>query len=80
MEINEFINLLLSKKPNQRCCNVFKLRTHNFFKKFNWDDLLDFMVKAPYVPESWDWSKNKANVSEPFEMYLNVRHIKINFI
>ena len=73
IDINELITTLLSKKPNQRSCNLSKLKQYNFFKKLNWDDLLDFKIKSPYIPESWDWLKNKANTSEPFEFFLKVR-------
>jgi hypothetical protein len=54
---------------------VNKLKLHSFYRKFNWDDLIDFKLKAPYLPESWDWLKNKGNTSEPFEFYLNVSFI-----
>lgn len=67
MEVKEMMKMLLHKKANQRCCAVQKLKSSNFFLEFNWDDLIDFKLKPPYVPETWDWSKNLGSVMTPFE-------------
>jgi hypothetical protein len=72
--VNEFIKSLLCKKVNQRSCDIQKLKTSAFFIDFNWDSLIDFKIKPPYLPDSWDWTKNINNIFSPFEMILKVNY------
>ena len=78
MQIKDCLRSLLSKKANYRSCNFQKLKTANFFIDFNWDDLLDFKIKPPYIPETWDWSKNLGNILTPFESAIQVIYLFIN--
>ncbi len=67
--------MLLSKKVTQRCCNINKLKMTSLFDNYNWDDLIDYKAKPPYVPETMDWTKNLANSTIPYETALLVKII-----
>ena len=56
-KVNEFISELLSKKVNERICNVSKLKQKSFFEKFEFNKLNDFQLEPPYKPEKKDMSK-----------------------
>ena len=56
-KVNEFISELLSKKVNERVCNVSKLKQKSFFEKFEFNKLNDFQLEPPYKPEKKDMSK-----------------------
>lgn len=49
--LNDLIRSLLRKKVSQRLCNLESAKNHPFFINFNWDDLLDFKLPAPYKPK-----------------------------
>ena len=48
--VNDFIKCLLKKKVNERLCTFEKIKAHEFYKDFNWDDLLEFKLSPPYIP------------------------------
>ena len=50
VNVNTFIKDLLTKKVNQRICNVEVLKKRAFFEKFDWDGLIDFRMVPPYIP------------------------------
>ena len=56
-KVNEFIGELLSKKVNERVCNVSKLKQKTFFENFEFNKLNDFQLQPPYKPEKKDMSK-----------------------
>ena len=47
---NDFIKGFLKKKVNERICSYEIIIKHEFYKDFNWDDLLDFKLIPPYIP------------------------------
>jgi cGMP-dependent protein kinase len=48
-----FINILLSRIPEARLNGDFScLKTHSWFEEFNWDDLFDKKIEAPYIPSA----------------------------
>lgn len=54
-------------------CNLSALKSQYLFKDFPWDDLIDFKVKAPYIPSNIrEWSNNLRNLSNPFEAFVSV--------
>lgn len=82
-ELNSFIKLLLNKKVNQRVCSFSKLKTTNFLADFNWEDLLDFKIKPPYIPECKDFVNNLSSHSNLYEEVLKVIiyiNSKLNFL
>ena len=76
--VNKFIYLLLDKKVNRRVCNFTRLKQTEFFENFNWDDLIDFRIKAPYIPKSTDFSENLKNCCQPYESF-NGLTVYLNF-
>jgi hypothetical protein len=65
--------MILYKKVNQRNCSFSKLKLTELFKDFEWDDLIDLKLKAPFTPETHDWYKHIANKSQLYETNLAVR-------
>lgn len=51
-DINGLISDLLQKKPNIRLCNTNFLKKRPFFLDYDWDALIDFQIKPPYIPNS----------------------------
>jgi hypothetical protein len=70
--VKEFIRSILCKKVNQRNCSFTKLKSAEFFNDFQWDDLIDFKLKAPYIPETHDWSKHVEHKTHLYEKTINV--------
>lgn len=75
-DLNSFIKLLLNKKVNQRVCSFSKLKTAKFLEEFSWEDLLDFKIKPPFIPEVEDYSKY---LTTHLKLYEGVLRVKINF-
>ena len=50
--VNSFIKAVLNKKVSKRLSSLVAAKKHNFFKGFNWNDLIDLQMKPPYIPES----------------------------
>ena len=48
--VNSFIRSLLKKKVTERLCSLDMAKKHEFYKGFNWADLVDFNMIPPYVP------------------------------
>ena len=82
MDIKAVIKSLLSKKLGQRCCSLQKLKAMNLYADFQWEELMDFKMKAPYVPETLDLTKNLNTLNYPYELALIVNclfNIKLLF-
>ncbi len=60
---------------NHRVCSFSKLKATSFLADFNWEELLDFKIKPPYVPECDDYLKNMTTSLNPFEGVLRVNKI-----
>jgi hypothetical protein len=71
-EVKGFIKMLLYKKVTRRCCAFNALKTCELFAEFNFDDLLDFKLKAPYIPETYDWSKQLSVKTHQYETLIYV--------
>ena len=41
---------MLEKNPSNRLSNFFSIKNHPWFKDFNWDELTNLNLKAPYIP------------------------------
>ena len=68
-KVNEFIKDLLSKKVNERVCNVSKLKQKPFFDKFDFNKLNDFQLEPPTKPDKKDTSKYFQE-KKPYESIL----------
>jgi hypothetical protein len=64
--------MLLFKKISQRNCSFRKLKVADLFDSFKWDELIDFRMKAPYVPEALDLSKQLQIFSHNYENMIQV--------
>ena len=64
--VNNFIKELLTKKVNERLCNVTKLKQKPFFDGFEFNKLNDFQLEPPFKPVKNDLSKYLKNL-EPYE-------------
>ena len=62
-DINSFFKIILSKNLMHRVCNFQLLRSHPFFHEFDFDQLLNYNVKAPYIPDSYIDTSANNNVS-----------------
>ena len=69
-KVNEFIKELLSKKVNERVCNVSKLKQKAFFEGFEFSKLNDFQLQPPFKPEKKDMSKYFQE-TKPYESIFN---------
>ena len=67
--VNTLIRDLLSKKVNQRCCNITVIKHKEFFNEFDWTKLNDFKLIPPYVPTQNDLSVH-LSTDNPFENYV----------
>lgn len=47
VEINNFLKAILNKDPAHRICNLQKVKTHQFFKGFKWEMLLNMTLDVP---------------------------------
>jgi hypothetical protein len=71
-DIKYFLRMVLCKKTNKRICNLGKLKQAEFFLDFDWDDLIDFKLKAPFIPECVDWTKKFNVKSSVYEKIIVV--------
>ena len=67
--VNSFIKAMLNKKVSQRLSSLEKAKKHEFFKNFNWDDLIDLQMKPPYIPECLEL-KSFDKYSEKYVTHL----------
>jgi hypothetical protein len=67
IKINQLIQNLLKKNFTHRICSLEKAKLLNIFKDFNWDDLLQLNLNAPYIPKIFQLKEFKEyNI-----LYLN---------
>lgn len=71
-EINSLFKILLSKNLMHRVCNFQLLRSHPFFHEFDFDQLLAFSIKAPYIPESFIETNAKNNISVSSQCNISI--------
>ena len=67
--VNSFIKAVLNKKVSQRLSSLEQAKKHEFFKGFNWDDLIDLHIKPPYIPETVEL-KSFDNYTEKYSAHL----------
>lgn len=48
------------------------MKTEEFFSDFEWDGLVDFRLKAPYIPQSFDAQSNLKDTMSPYEAVIEV--------
>jgi hypothetical protein len=71
--MNNFLSILLSKRIATRKCQLNTLKVQPLFNDFDWEGLIDFKIKAPFIPKDLrEWSNNLKNLSNPFEIMITV--------
>lgn len=69
----------MDKKVNRRICNFNKLKQNELFENFDWDDLINFRTKAPYIPKSTDYSEDLKNEEILYEK-INETNLKVIYL
>ena len=49
-EFKHIMKKMLDKNPSYRLCNFHSIKNQAWFKDFNWDELSNLNLKAPYLP------------------------------
>ena len=49
-EFKHIMKKMLDKNPSYRLCNFHSIKNQAWFKDFNWDELSNLNLKAPYIP------------------------------
>jgi len=49
-EFKHIMRQMLDKNPAYRLTNFYTIKTHPWFKDFKWDELINFNLRAPYLP------------------------------
>ena len=83
-EFKHLMRKLLDKNPAYRLTNFYSIKTQNWFKDFNWDELINLNLKAPYIPNipysSNDFDEQFKplfdNEKEKFKNYIE--HLEIS--
>ena len=50
-EFKHIMKKMLDKNPSYRLCNFQSIKNQAWFKDFNWDELSNLNLKAPYIPK-----------------------------
>lgn len=68
----ELIQNLLNKDVNKRYCSFKDIKSSNFFKGFNWDELIHQKMQAPFIPQVVQLIEEKMinNLSSPFMSFI----------
>ena len=74
--VNNFIKAVLNKKVSKRLSSLEQAKKHEFFKEFNWDDLIDLHMKPPYIPDSLEL-KSFDKYTEKYTTYLKKERKKM---
>ena len=63
-KVKNLINFILVKDPKMRSQIVSfdKIKKHDYFSEFNWNDLLEERVMPPYIPR--DFRTGKTEILE----------------
>ena len=50
--VNDFIKKLLKKKVSDRICSLEKVKECDFYRDYNWDEIIELKAKVPYTPQT----------------------------
>ena len=75
--VNSFIRALLKKKTSKRLCSLDLAKKHSFFKDYNWEDLIDFKVKPPFIPKVV-LLKKFEDYNQKYEEHMKIENMKNN--
>jgi len=72
-EVKDFICKLLEKNPKNRI-KITQVKEHEFWKNFNWDEILSFKADPPFLPDSITENKfidPNLNLEKPEDSLYN---------
>ena len=77
--LNDLIKHLLDKEPALRISSLDSIKSHLFFKDFNWDLLFARKMKPPYLPSNGRnyTEQYLKNLSKPFEEFMEDEKIHL---
>ena len=72
IELNSLLNTLLDKNENNRHSIIKMIRTHFFFKDIDFDALLSYKIKPPFIPlkDQRANDDNLQNKNSPFIYFM----------
>ena len=78
-EFKHLMKKMLDKNPSNRLSNFHSIKTQPWFKDFNWDELTNLNLKAPYFPKisysSFDFDEHCKplfdNEKQKFKSYIH---------
>ena len=78
--LNDLIKHLLEKEPALRYTSLNSIKSHNFFKDFDWDLLFAKKLDPPYLPSNGRnyTEQYLKNISKPFEEFIEDETINIS--
>lgn len=78
--LNDLIKHLLEKEPALRYSSLNSIKSHNFFKDFDWDLLFAKKLDPPYLPSNGRnyTEQYLKNISKPFEEFIEDETINIS--
>ena len=73
IELNSLLNTLLDKNENNRLSLYKMIKTHFFFKDIDFDALLSYKIKAPFIPlkDQRSNDNNLQNINSPFIHFID---------
>ena len=78
--LNDLIKHLLEKEPALRYSNLCNIKSHYFFKEFEWDLLFAKKLSPPYLPANGRnyTEQYLKNLSRPFDEFIEDEGINIS--
>ena len=64
-EFKHIMKKMLDKNPSYRLCNFHSIKNQAWFKDFNWDELSNLNLKAPYLPILPESNYDFDEISKP---------------
>ena len=71
-ELNSLLSSLLDKNESTRYTDIKVIKLHLFFKDINWDALLQYKIKPPFIPNKDIRLNNDSlnNKNSPFTLFI----------
>ena len=79
-ELKLLLQDLLNKHPIERITTFDKIKQMSLFANFPWDELLNYKIKAPYIPikDKRYCKHNLKNCTSPFDILMENEKSELN--
>ena len=78
--LNEFICVMLEKKVEKRICSFSNIKKLDLFYDFNWNDLINYNLKPPYIPDVPDLSNiDFSSFESKYDEYIQKEIYKYHY-